>query len=108
MPHTLTGVLRPFGDVRHHSDWRQWRMLTDEAPPFLAPEFFSLTLRLSAGEPLVAEAWNAGQLVGVLPLSLEGRTLLALRSDHTALFDYWGTLDGLDAIWRALLADKRW
>jgi CelD/BcsL family acetyltransferase involved in cellulose biosynthesis len=107
MPGALTASLRPFREVRRR-DWEQWRALTRGAPPFLAPEFFSLTRPLADGEPLVAEAWDEGALVGVLPLALDGRTLQALRSDHTPLFDYWGKVEGLDAIWRALLVDRRW
>ena len=108
MPGALTALLRSFDDVRYARDWQQWRALTDEAPPFLTPEFFSLTRPLAEGEAVVAEAWDAEKLVGVLPLSLEGRALYALRSDHTPRFDYWGKPEGLDAIWRGLLGDPRW
>ncbi|MGO8999916.1 MAG: GNAT family N-acetyltransferase [Polyangiaceae bacterium] len=108
MPGALTAHIRPLVDVRHHDDWRLWRRLTDSAPPFLGPDFFLLTRPLAHGEPLVAEAWEGEELVGALPLSLERRSLLALRSDHTPLFDYWGKPEGIDAIWAELGRDRRW
>lgn len=103
-----TGSVRGLDDVRRDEDWRKWRALSANAPPFLAPEFFRLEQPLIEGEPLVAEAWQGDELVGVLPLSLSGHTLSALRSDHSPGYDYWGDPRGLDEIWSALARDPRW
>ncbi len=104
-----SGKLVSFANVRHGETWSRWRELSAHAPPFLAPEFFVLERPLSeAGEALLAQAWQDGALSGALPLSLHDHTLEALRSDQTPGFDYWGSADGLDAIWRCLLNDKRW
>lgn len=102
------GSVRGLDDVRRDEDWRKWRALSASAPPFLAPEFFRLEQPLISGEPLVAEAWEGDALIGVLPLSLEGHTLSALRSDHSPGYDYWGDPQGLDSIWKALARDPRW
>lgn len=111
-PAALEAIVRPLRDVRRAADWNAWRALTRDAAPFLAPEFFALTLPLvpSHLEPRVAEAWDGNRLVGALPLLFdrEARTLGALRADHTPGFDYCGTPAGLDAIWRALLAEPGW
>jgi CelD/BcsL family acetyltransferase involved in cellulose biosynthesis len=103
----VAGV-RPLADVRRSTDWRAWRALAANAPPFLAPEFFSLTEPLAEGDPIVVEATRGPALVGVLPLARADHTLLALRSDHTPLFDYCGTPEGLDAIWRTLSEHAGW
>ncbi len=101
--------LAPWSEVRRGADWARWRDLAADAPPYLAPEFFALSRPLvDGGEPLVAEAFEGGRLVGALPLALDGDTLGALRSDHTPDFDYYGAPDGVDAIWRALRGDRRW
>ena len=99
----------PFDSVRRSPAWSDWRALTRDAPPFLTPEFFALNGPLShQGEALLAQAWEQNGLVGALPLSLSHRTLEGLRSDQTPGFDYWGSAEGLSAIWRAILRDGRW
>ncbi|MGZ3421286.1 MAG: GNAT family N-acetyltransferase [Polyangiales bacterium] len=100
--------MRSLDDVRRGDDWKKWRALSANAPPFLAPEFFRLTQPLAVGTPLVAEAWNGDALVGALPLSLAGHKLSALKSDHSPGYDYWGDPEGLEAIWQALATDRRW
>jgi len=104
-----TAVLRPLHEVRRGPDWAEWHELARSAPPFLTPEFFALTEPLAGpGAPLVVEARRDSELVGALPLLLDGRKLEALRSDHTPGFDYWGDEAGLDAAWEVLRRDKRW
>lgn len=106
---SISAKVVPLSQVRGGKDWTSWRQLARGAPPFLAPEFFALTQPMvGPTDALVAEAWRADELVGVLPLARRGRTLHALRSDHTPKFDYWGAPEGIDATWRALLEDRRW
>jgi CelD/BcsL family acetyltransferase involved in cellulose biosynthesis len=101
--------LEPFDDVRASGAWRSWVDLAGSAPPFLTPEFFALSQPLcDAGEALFVEARVGERLVGALPLVRQGRTLLALSSEHSPAFDYRGTIDGIDATWRALERDRRW
>ncbi len=101
-------VVRSFAEIRHSGTWPRWQALAAESVPFLAPDFFELTVPLADGAPFFAGAWEGDALVGALPLSLAGRTLRALRSDHSPMFDYCGSQEGLDAIWRALLATPGW
>lgn len=96
-------------EVHHGPDWHRWRELASEAPPFLSPEFFALSAPLAeAGRPFLALARHADRLIGALPLVLVDRTFHALRSDHTPEYEYVGTDEGLDAIWRTLRRDRRW
>jgi CelD/BcsL family acetyltransferase involved in cellulose biosynthesis len=87
-----------------------WRRLAADAPPFLQPEFFDLTLPIAdpAGEPYLAVAVRAGQVAGVLPVTLQGRDLHPLRSDHSPRHGFWGDSGALAGIWEALRADPRW
>jgi CelD/BcsL family acetyltransferase involved in cellulose biosynthesis len=101
-------ALVELSDARRLPDWSAWQKLTAAAPPFLSPEFFALTSRLVDGGALVAEAWDGEQMVGALPLSRSGGRLTNLRCDYTPEFDYTGTPEGLDAIWRALREDPSW
>ncbi|HEY6559583.1 MAG TPA: GNAT family N-acetyltransferase [Polyangiaceae bacterium] len=104
-----TATLVPFEHLRHDEHWRRWHELSTNAPPFLAPEFFSLSRPLAdAGVLLVAEAFQSHALVGALPLSLADHTLQALLTDQTPGFDYCGSPEGLSAIWSSLLRDRRW
>ena len=90
--------------------WDEWRRLCADAPPFLQPEFFDLSRPIAepAGEPYLAVAVRAGQVAGVLPLTLQGCDLHPLRSEHSPRFDFWGDSGALSAIWEALRADARW
>ena len=106
-PPVEAGLLS-IGAMRRSADWARWRELTRDAPPFLQPEFFALTAPLARGEALIATASQAGHLVGALPLLLVGRELRALASVHTPGYDYWGSPEGLDAIWLRLRRDHRW
>ena len=89
----LPAALLTFDSIRHSQDWARWRTLAADGPPFLAPEFFALTRPLArGGTPLVAEAWTTSQVVGALPLHLEGTLLSDLWLSH------WVDQDvGLDA-----------
>jgi len=101
-------ALVELSDARRQADWSAWRKLTAAAPPFLSPEFFALTSRLVDGGALVAEAWDGEQMIGALPLARSGERLTNLRCDYTPEFDYTGSPEGLDAIWRALREDPSW
>lgn len=94
--------------ARHLPDWKRWQQLTAQAPPFLSPEFFTLASRLSGGSALVAEAWESDQLVGALPLTRKGDRLDALSCEYSPGYDYCGTPEGAEAIWRALREDDSW
>lgn len=105
---TLAQVV-PFAGLRHSDAWQRWGELAKAAPPFLAPEFFELSRPLTdGGDAILAEAWEDSRLTGALPLVVKDRMLVALRSEQTPEFDYRGTPEGLDAIWRVLIEDKRW
>jgi len=94
--------------ARRLPDWARWQALTAKAPPFLTPEFFALASRFSDGAPVVAEAWDDERLVGALPLVHHGDRLVGLRCDYSPEYDYCGTADGVEAIWRALREDDSW
>lgn len=102
----------PFAHGAHDCGevWDEWQRLSADAPPFLQPEFFDLTRSIAnpAGEPTLAVAVRAGRVAGVLPLTLQGRDLHPLRSEHSPRFDFWGDSGALSAIWEALRADSRW
>lgn len=90
--------------------WRDWRRLTLNAPAFLQPEFFELTLPIAdpAGEPFLAVGVVGARTAGVLPVMLNGRDLYPLGSLHSPRFDFHGDSAALAAVWEALHADHRW
>jgi len=94
--------------ARHLPDWKRWQQLTAMAPPFLRPEFFTLASRFTGDAGLVAEAWDNDQLIGALPLARNGDRLAALSCEYTPGYDYCGTPEGVEAIWRALREDDSW
>jgi CelD/BcsL family acetyltransferase involved in cellulose biosynthesis len=94
--------------VRRLPDWKSWQELTGQAAPFLTPEFFTLASRFNGEPALVAEAWDGDRLVGALPMVRHGTRLTALTCEYTPGYDYCGTPDGLEAIWRALREDHSW
>jgi hypothetical protein len=105
----LPAALVRFDEVRKSGDWRRWRQLAEDAAPFLAPEFFALARPLVAADSVVvAEAWSEDRLQGALPLAVVGDTLRSLRSDHSPSYDFCGSREGIEAIWRILRADPRW
>jgi CelD/BcsL family acetyltransferase involved in cellulose biosynthesis len=94
--------------ARHQPDWKSWQELTASAPPFLTPEFFTLASRFSTDRAFVAEAWDGDRMIGALPLARSGDRLIALSCDYTPGYDYYGTPEGVDAIWRSLREDPSW
>ncbi|HEU0031234.1 MAG TPA: GNAT family N-acetyltransferase [Kofleriaceae bacterium] len=94
--------------ARHRQDWARWQALTASAPPFLRPEFFALASRFSPARAVVAEAWDGERMIGALPLQRFGDRLHGLRCDYTPGYDYCGSADGIEAIWRALREDRSW
>ncbi len=89
--------------------WRAWSTLARDAPPFLRPDFFALEVPLLGGaEPFALAAYRGDELAGVLPLLRRGRDLESLRSEETTEYDYVGEPEGLDEIWRHLVAMRDW
>ncbi len=87
----------------------QWSRLGRAASPLLAPELALLTARLvGEPEPLLVGAARRGVLVVALPLARRGRTLRALRSDHTPRVDAIGDRAAAPALWRAIRTIDGW
>ncbi|HZU83284.1 MAG TPA: GNAT family N-acetyltransferase [Polyangiaceae bacterium] len=87
----------------------EWRTLTRRAPPMLTPEFMLLTARLvGADDVALFGARRGGSLCAALPLVRRGRTLVALRSDHTPRFDFAGDAACVPAVWRAVRDEAGW
>jgi CelD/BcsL family acetyltransferase involved in cellulose biosynthesis len=85
----------------------QWRRL--DAPPILTPEFFLATARLTReAEPLLVCARRGPALVLALPLARQGRTLRALRGEHTPRIDVVGDPIALPTLWRAVREVGAW
>jgi CelD/BcsL family acetyltransferase involved in cellulose biosynthesis len=85
----------------------EWRRL--EGPPILAPEFFLATARLMREpEPILFGARRGRALVLALPLARRGRTLRALRSEHTPRIDVVGDSIALPTLWRAVYGSGSW
>lgn len=96
------------GHARKSADWKRWQTLTAKAPPFLAPEFFTLVARFEPDEAVVAEAWESDALIGALPLARHGDRISNLRCDFTPGYDYYGAPAGIESIWKELRADPSW
>jgi CelD/BcsL family acetyltransferase involved in cellulose biosynthesis len=87
----------------------QWSRLGRLGPPLLAPELALLTARLvREREPLLVGAARRGTLVTALPLARRGRTLLALRSDHTPRVDAIGDRAAVPVLWQAIRTIDAW
>jgi CelD/BcsL family acetyltransferase involved in cellulose biosynthesis len=74
-----------------------------------APELAILTARMTD----TPELWlfggqRGGALVAALPLARSGRTLRAVRSEHTPRIDMAGEPSALPALWRAIHDDQGW
>lgn len=53
-------------------------------------------------------AADGADIRAALPLARHGRTLVALRTDHTPRFDLAGDADALRAVWRGIREAKNW
>jgi CelD/BcsL family acetyltransferase involved in cellulose biosynthesis len=87
----------------------QWSQLGRLGPPLLAPELTLLTARLlREPEPLLVGASRRGTLVAALALARRGRTLHALRSDHTPRVDAIGDSRAAPTLWQAIRTIDHW
>jgi CelD/BcsL family acetyltransferase involved in cellulose biosynthesis len=87
----------------------EWEAIAQGAPPLLTPEFVLLTARLlGRREILLCGARRGGALVAALPMVRQGRTLVAVRGEHTPRVDLVGESDSVGAIWRALQQAGAW
>ncbi len=88
----------------------QWADLArDRYSPLLAPELALLSARLVREcEPILAGASREGVLVAALPLARRGRTLVALRSEHTPRVDAVGDPRAMPALWEAIRRMGGW
>ncbi len=87
----------------------QWSRLGRLGPPLLAAELALLTARLvREPDPLLVGATRRGTLVAALPLARRGRTLRALRSEHTPRVDAVGDPSVAPALWQAIRAIDGW
>jgi CelD/BcsL family acetyltransferase involved in cellulose biosynthesis len=87
-----------------------WRHAAAGASPLVAAELALLTIRLlpAALEPWLVAAHQGGTLVAALPLARNGRTLLALRTDHTPRVDLVGDETCLPALWNGIRSLRGW
>jgi CelD/BcsL family acetyltransferase involved in cellulose biosynthesis len=88
----------------------RWRTCARAAPPFLTPEFL-LLVHDQLGRPeacLHAAQRDRDEIVAALPLLRHGRTLLALRGEHSPRFDLVGDAAALHAIWRSVRDRGGW
>jgi CelD/BcsL family acetyltransferase involved in cellulose biosynthesis len=87
----------------------QWARLARDNSPLLAAELSLLTARLIREErPLLAAVTRRGAMVAALPLARRGRTLVALRSDHTPRVDAVGDPRATAALWQAVRRLDGW
>jgi CelD/BcsL family acetyltransferase involved in cellulose biosynthesis len=87
----------------------QWSRLGRLGPPLLAPELALLTARfVREPEPLLVGATHRGTLVAALALARRGRTLRALRSDHTPRVDAIGDRAAAPVLWHAIRTIDGW
>jgi CelD/BcsL family acetyltransferase involved in cellulose biosynthesis len=88
----------------------RWRTCAAGALPFVTPEFLLLVHDLE-GRP---EAWlhgaerDSGDIVAALPLVRRGRTLVALRGEHSPRFDLAGDESALPTLWRSVRDRGDW
>jgi CelD/BcsL family acetyltransferase involved in cellulose biosynthesis len=81
-----------------------WSVLAGDAAPLFSPELVLLTARqIDARRTfLVGARHDRGPLVAALPLARRGRTLVAVRGDHTPRVDLVGDPAALPSLWRAV------
>jgi len=86
-----------------------WRRMSEAAAPYLMPEFPLLAARLaSEREPMLFGATDGTALRAALPLARRGRTLVAMRTDHTPRFDLAGDADAMPAVWKSISTAGGW
>jgi CelD/BcsL family acetyltransferase involved in cellulose biosynthesis len=87
----------------------EWQDLAAEAPPLFAPELSLLAARVTgAREATLFGARQQGRLVAALPLERQGRTLLALRCEHSPRVDLVGDAAALPSLWHAIRRTGGW
>jgi CelD/BcsL family acetyltransferase involved in cellulose biosynthesis len=87
----------------------EWQELAVEAPPLFAPELALLAARVTgAREATLFGARQEGRLVAALPLARQGRSLQALRCEHSPRVDLLGDPAALPALWRAVHQAGGW
>jgi CelD/BcsL family acetyltransferase involved in cellulose biosynthesis len=86
-----------------------WRRMSESAAPYLRPEFPLLAARLaSEKEPILFGAADGTELRAGLPLARRGRTMVALRTDHTPRVDLAGDASALPAVWQSIRQAGGW
>jgi CelD/BcsL family acetyltransferase involved in cellulose biosynthesis len=112
---TVAGGAQPFaarierGSRSFTEALASWQRLAREAPPMLSPEFFLLTARRrDLREATLFGARRGQEIVAALPLARDGRTLVAVLSDHTPRFDLVGDRAALPQLWRAVRDAGGW
>jgi CelD/BcsL family acetyltransferase involved in cellulose biosynthesis len=88
--------------------WNSWQLLSGNAPPYLVPEWFTLTARAFALDALLLAARRGDELIAALALRREGRVLFALATDHAPRTDLVGSPGALAEMWRVLRDDRSW
>ncbi len=83
--------------------------MSEAAAPYLMPEFPLLAARLaSEPEPILFGAADGTELRAALPLARRGRTMVAMRTDHTPRFDLAGDPDAMPAVWKSISTAGGW
>jgi hypothetical protein len=87
-----------------------WRRAAADMSPLLAPEIALLALRLMPPtvEPCLVAVRQRDRITAALPLARHGRTLAALRTDHTPRVDFVGDAASVPALWRAIVEMQGW
>ena len=87
-----------------------WRRVAADASPLLAPELALLTTKLMApaSEPWLVAVRQGGKLTAALPLARQGRTLVAVRTDHTPRVDFVGDASAVPALWYGIRSIEGW
>jgi CelD/BcsL family acetyltransferase involved in cellulose biosynthesis len=107
-PATTTSTTFPLGKRVPRDVWSAWQRLASSAPPYLVPEWFTLTARAFDRDALLLAARRGDELVAALALQRAGRELVALTSEHTPRTDLVGSPSALEDMWRTLRDDRSW
>jgi CelD/BcsL family acetyltransferase involved in cellulose biosynthesis len=88
---------------------RQWQALARDVPPMCTPEFALLTARLLGETDVVLfGVRQGGMLTAALPMARRGRTLRAVRGDHTPRVELVGDDDAVPALWQSMCESGGW